>query len=501
MEKIKSAFSANFFVSIFLISIFPLIPLLLIPIVNYGQLGKQTFAAEMIRSLLNGEIVHGFFPIRHFLESHHSGLVPWAEEFPLYDWIVGAFAVVFHATPVFAAKAVSFLGWLALIFGFFKIGRYFSKDAATPWIFASVAAIFPAFRLYSIEVMPDLCMTACCVFAVERALRERPKTSAVWIGLASLFKYYAVFTGFGIGLFYLYRAFREKKYRPLVNGLWLGLAILPCILYIVYFIHLQIPNPITEYRASDGHGHLSSLHGLLEPKKWGRVFLWVFVKNSTLFGTFLAAIGLYRNRKTLPPILIALIAGWLCFPLFFIESFYVHDYYGLQASIGVAIFAALGLDSLRKNPRILAAALGIFLIWSIVHVRGMSRPIRDFDWIQARYPEIVQRLGSTPQWGFVFSGVSKPVIPYLLNLNAWMADFTEVSKPETLARLRDPRIDVVFVHQFRSLDAQTEPVTHAIESTGLYHEIENDVLDETRFIVYRRNAATKTTSSAESPNE
>ncbi len=200
----------------FLLSFSFLIPNLMIPIINYGQLGKQTFVAAMIEGFFQSDTVGWLFPIRHFLEPAHTGPVPWAEEVPLYHYLVVwamksiAFAGI-TANVVILGKFLSMIAWGTLIYGFFRIGKNLNPNdgTLTPWIFALTGAIFPVFRLYAIEVMPDLWMTALCVWAIERALSEKPIASASMILLASLFKYYALFTGFGIALFYLYRSLEK----------------------------------------------------------------------------------------------------------------------------------------------------------------------------------------------------------------------------------------------------------------------------------------------------
>jgi hypothetical protein len=483
MHQTKSVFWI-----ILTVSLLALVPHLFIPIVNYGQLDKQTFAAEMIRSFVNGNVVHHLFAIRHFLESNHDGLIPWAEEFPLYNWVVMLLTSITGVNSIIVAKLTSFCALPAIAYSFFKIAKQVTidRDSMTPYLFAATAFLFPAFRLYSIEVMPDLWMTAFCVFAIERATADRPKTSAFMIAIASLLKYYAVFTGFGIGLYYLYRWIKEKHGADFANAFYFAIAIIPCFAYIAYFIHLQIPNPITEYRANDGHGHLSSLHGVHELKKWGRVFLWVFVKNSTLLGSALAAFGVYHYRKSLHPLLVTLSIGWFLFPLVFIESFYVHDYYGLQASIGVAIFAALGLNALRKNPKQVFALLYIFAIWSVVQVRGMNRPLQDFAQIEKDYPALVEKADLKPEWGFMISGISKPVVPFILHLNAWTANFEELSQPITQKRMLDLRIDILMIHNFLSQEGDTERAISEVKKTGQYALISDQKYTESRLVTFKR---------------
>jgi len=491
-----SRFIRPLFWFLVVLTFFSLLSHFLIPIINYGQIGKETFVAEMIRSFINGETVGFLFPIRHFLEPHHTDLIPWAEEFPIFHLIIAGIhkllaLISIDANPIILSKTLNIGAFATLIAGFFSIGKtLFPKgDSNTPWIFAVSAVLFPAFQLYSIEVMPDLWMLALCVWAIQKTLAGKHFNAAVLIGLAALFKYYAAFTAFGIGLYHLYRWIKTKSSKEFLNAFTIALSIIPCVAFIIYFIKAGIPNPITEYRASDGHGHLSSTHGILEIKKWGRVGLWLFVKNSTIFGSLLAGFGLYQIRKSIHPLFITLMIGWFLFPLTFIESFIVHDYYGLQASIGTTIFMAIGLIELSKKGKIFfPSAIAVLTVWGIFSVQGMTKPITDFDRIVEGYPKLLEKFTSPPKRAFVISGISKPVIPHLLKLDSWIASYAEADQ-ETINKIMiNATVEMVMIHGFTSQDPETDQIKLKLESTGLLEVAEDRQYETTRLIVLKRKS-------------
>jgi hypothetical protein len=477
------------------LSILFLIPHLFVPIINFGQLTKQTFVAEMIRGFLENDRIGIWFANRHFPELTHPGVIPWAEEFPIFHWIIVGLVrflefFSFHANPIILAKFINLFALISITFGFYRIGNllYSRSKTISPWIFAGVAILYPAFRLYSIEVMPDLWMTAFCVWAIERHLNEKHFSAAFFLLMATLFKYYAAFTALGFFLDHAYRWIKYKKHQEAIRAVLVGFAVLPCLLFIAYFIHTGIPNPITEYRANDGHGHFSSLQRIFQPYLWSRVLLWIFVKNGTLLGGALAIYGFIVNRKTLPPLFHALIFSWSLFPLVFLESFIVHDYYGLQASIGVALFAAMGFLKLYESKRIkwFYSLFAIFAVWGISQTRSMSKTNTDFNSIMNDYPDLVSKLEKKPTWGLMISGISKPLIPHLTRLNSWIAGFNDVGSPILESKLMDPRIEIVMVHGFLSQGSEIEKTARAIDSSGNFELFVERNYSQSRFLAYRK---------------
>ena len=97
----------------------------------------------MIEGFFQSDTVGWLFPIRHFLEPAHNGPVPWAEEAPLYHYLVVwamksiAFAGI-TANVVILGKFLSLIAWGTLIYGFFRIGKNLNPNdgTLTPWIFA-----------------------------------------------------------------------------------------------------------------------------------------------------------------------------------------------------------------------------------------------------------------------------------------------------------------------------------------------------------------------------
>jgi hypothetical protein len=460
-----------------LVSLAFLIPSFLYPKIHFGQLGKQTFAAQMIESTSRGELDHGVFPTRHFIEVYHNNVIPWAEEVPLYSFMSAGVVKGFGATPIQAGKFWSLLAFAFLLWGFARIGGLIGNSA---WIYLAVAATYPVFRLYSVQVMPDLCMTAALVWMIESVLRGRLYKAAFFLLLASLFKYYAVFTGFGLGIYYIYR----KQWKQA----WiLGLAVAPCILYVLWFLKLGVPNPIVDSRIVDGHGHLSSVQNVLSLQNWARVVLWWFVKNASIPGTILAGVGavfLFRKPNPYMGLMISLALGFILFPMLFISSFYVHDYYGLQGSIGIALLAAYGLSKIFQTDfRAGIVALLIFLGFSIVTVRYMAKVMPDYDVVEAAVESM-----HIPKNDFLLavSGISKPVISYHLGQNAYIVGIDEWSRPNVQARLSDPRIRYAVVHGFQGYDEMLRPIEADLTRVG-FHRLEFKLdLTETTFEAWAR---------------
>ena len=475
--KLKLNAMSGTAIAVLFISIGFLISPLVYPKIHYGQLGKQTFAAQMIESTARGELTYGVFPTRHFVESYQEKLIPWAEEVPLYSFMSAGLVRAFGFSPIIAGKVLSFIAFALIILGFAQIAKTMQKSV---WIFVILASIYPAFRLYSVEVMPDLCMTAALVWMIEATLAERFGRAALFLLVASVFKYYAVFTGFGVGLYFLYR----RNFRA---GVYLGLAVIPCIAYVGWFIHLGIPNPITEYRAADGHGHLSSLTNIFVLRNWVRVGLWWFVKNASIPGTLLSMVGacvIARQDQKHIPFFISLWIGLILFPALFISSFYVHDYYGLQGSLGLALFAAVGLTAVFEWKTWAGyASIAILMGFSLVMVRFMVTPDLDYDRIEAADETL-----HLPKDEFIISisGVSKPVISYHVHQNAYVIGMDEFNTEPAQKRVADPSIRVAFIHGFKSFAAMLPPIEAKFSEQG-YHRVKLDLaLDQYTFEVWSK---------------
>ena len=442
------------------------------PKTHFGQLGKQTFAAQMIESTAKGELSHGVFPTRHFLEVYENGLVPWAEEVPLYSFMSAGLVDTIGLTPVQAGKTLSLIAFFLLIFGFARIASTLGKPV---FVFVLVAAVFPVFRLYSVQVMPDLCMTAAIVWMIESALRGKVGRAAFFLLIASLFKYYAVFSGFGLGLYYLYR-------RNWKGAAYLGLAVIPCIAYVLWFLKLGIPNPIVDSRIADGHGHMSSFDKILSYQNWARVVLWWFVKNASIPGTLLAIAGawsLFQKKSSERPFFGFLWIGFILFPLVFISSFYVHDYYGLQGSIGVALFAALGLSLLFEKKEWLAwPAFFVFLGFSVVTVAFELKLMPDYQTIETALEEL-----HIPKNEFVLSvsGISKPVITYNIGQDAYIVGVDEWTRPNVQAKIADPKFRYAFLHTFGGGEGYFLPIEADLTRLGFHKMNLNLNLKDTIF--------------------
>ncbi len=465
------------FLFVFLVSVGFMVTAFFYPEVHFGQLGKQTFAAQMIESTSRGELLHGVFPLRHFIEAYHQDLIYWAEEVPVYSFLSAGLMHLFGLSAVMAGKTLAFISFLLIILGFAKIAE---KVNAPMFIFASVAAAYPVFRLYSVQVMPDLCMTACLVWAIYYVLQDRFARVAILILLASLFKYYAVFTGGGIVLYYLF----QKRLR---ESIILSLMMLPCVLYVVWFVYLGIPNPVTESRIADGHGHLSSLQNVFLVQNWARVMLWWFVKNSSIPGTLFALFGasfMFKANSKLRPFALCLGLGFLIFPVLFVSSFYVHDYYGLQGSIGIALLAAIGVSELYKRlPKAAVIGFLVFLGFSLVTVDFMARIMPDYAILENEV-----RNAHLDEGGYLLSisGISKPVISYHLHRDAYVIGVDEWARDVTQKRLSDPRIKYAMVHDFKGQIAVVDGIESALKTAGFSETLLSLHLSQTEFRLLSR---------------
>ena len=256
---------------------------------------------------------------------------------------------------------------------------------------------------------------------------------------------------------------------------------------MLWFLKLGVPNPIVDSRIADGHGHFSSLANVTSLQNWTRVVLWWFVKNASLPGTLLAGYGaysVYRKLKPEHPLLIALTIGFVLFPVVFISSFYVHDYYGLQGSIGICFLAAFGLSELfAKRIQFGLLSLAILLGFSVVTVRYMAKLMPDYDLIESQIEALHIEKNS-----FVLSvsGISKPVLTYHLGQNAYIVGMDEWSRPAVQERLYDPRIRYAFVHGFKSFQSMSKPIEQDLIRVGFHRLNLNPSLTETLFEAWAR---------------
>src|SRR3989344_3930518 len=142
----------------------------------------------MARSFSEGK-GEGIFPYRHFLETHHEKVIPWAEEFPLY---VGVIAVLHKWTGfsiVLLGRYISFFFFAVLLLGGWYLGKALKFGIFLPLLLA----LFPVFRIYAVSVMPEIPMAAFCLWAIYFALKNRWGFAALMIGFAAAMKYYATF--------------------------------------------------------------------------------------------------------------------------------------------------------------------------------------------------------------------------------------------------------------------------------------------------------------------
>ena len=215
-----------------------------------GQINKQAFTLEFARSYARGD-TSGIFPIRHFLEIYHEKPMAWAEEFPIYPVMIAALSRVTGAPLAIAGRPIALGFFLSLLWASSRLGRKLSVSATGPakkifqnmdLILPIVIALFPVFRLYSVSIMPEIPMAALCFWGVLDAWSGCWKRAVLFLALAALFKFYAVFTTLGLAFFAVSIASGQKRaLRQLVveRLLPLALSALPVIAYLAWIFKLK----------------------------------------------------------------------------------------------------------------------------------------------------------------------------------------------------------------------------------------------------------------------
>lgn len=375
MKYAKNKLNIFYFLFFFL-SVFTLIPQLYQTSPLSGVGSKQVFYAEMAQSVATGNLKYGIFPYRTFFEIHHPGPVPWAEEFPIYVTLGGWAEKFLHLSSVLFMRHLSFFCFALLLFGFFHLGRELQKreiwlPAAFPWALPLLALWFPGLRNAATAIMPDIGMIALILLCAVFALKEKWGLAFFSGMLACLFKYYAIFSVCGIwaGALLMHHHARTWKQHWRVHSLLL--APLPSVLYLALVFYLKIPNPILEYRASNGIGHFGNLDLIFSKAFYARSFTWIFVKNPNLILglSSLAGIWFFFKNATRPIqyFLFCLIASALAFQFVFASSFYVHEYYALQMSLWIAVLSSAFVcwmnEKLRATRRQLIY-LAVFFVFA-----------------------------------------------------------------------------------------------------------------------------------------
>lgn len=394
-----------------------------------GQIGKQSFVAHMIESYMTGALERGF-PLRFFFEPWHQGVIPWAEEVPLYHIFASTLGAITGLGAVQAGRVVSLLcvGVTAffirrIALNSLLIGEHFAN------LFAACFILLPGVQIYGSSVIPDLAMVAALVAALSSKLENRRTRSYLFLGLACAFKYYAVFS---VIAFWIHDALaiqkskgRLKEYvRSLVAP---TLAVAPTLTYLVYFIFAKIPNPVTEYGAN-GYGHLAGPF-IFKLKFYVRFLTWVFVKNPGLPFGLLSIGGAYlafrlKNQTASFLGIRNLMGIWfLCLVLFalvFASSFFVHDYYALPFLIPIAFFGFYALSRIRYRV-IQALLLVTLVVLGIVQPNGaLRRHLHYLPAAEAVRKEFENIPDKSHEALLVFiTDYSQPPIPVLSRKSGW----------------------------------------------------------------------------------
>jgi hypothetical protein len=264
--------------------------------------------------------------------------------------------------------------------------------------------------------------------------------------LACALKYFAVFSVLALWIFD-FTQHRSIKSRFRIT-LLASFTVLPTLAYMASFLAMGIPNPIQDYQAMNGYGHLAGPF-LLKPIFYLRWLLWVFVKNPSLPLSALALFGFWRasmgRRHDLRPIDRLFLIQWACLILFsvvFASSFYVHDYYALPFLIPIIFYAAEGFAQLGPKLKTLAAV--VIAAFAISQVAGSLKRIEHFETASKALIEFSesQTLGprSLTQNLVLWSDLPLPLLPTLSKRTMWMFDPNKTETHSYLEqRVTDPR--------------------------------------------------------------
>ncbi len=423
-----------------------------------GQIGKQNFVAHMIESYLTGAIESGF-PLRFFFEPWHPGVIPWAEEFPLYHLFAVGIDRITGLGAVQSGRILNLISVLAMIHFTRRICvRALAIPRKTALFVSGLFILLPGIQIYGSSVIPDTPMLAALIAALCYRIEGRKNTAYLWLGLACAFKYFAVFSVLAFWIFDNIETFRSKgsKTDYLRSFIAAAISVSPTVLYLGYFIHARIPNPVTEYMAN-GYGHLAGPF-LFRLKFYIRFFTWVFIKNPGLpfgvlsvFGCILA----FRDKATSNEFerLKSFMGIWfLCLVLFamvFASSFFVHDYYALPFLIPVAFFGFYGISRIPSPP----VRVMVVLVMVILGIVQSSRALRrQMHYLPAA--KIVRReFSSIPDRDkdrllIFITNFSQPPIPVLSRKSGWsfVIDHYADQSRYLKERLSDPRVEGIVLH-------------------------------------------------------
>jgi hypothetical protein len=443
-----------------------------------GQIGKQNFVAHMIESLASGSTERGF-PLRFFFEPWHPGVIPWAEEFPLYHLVSAALTHFSGLGAVQAGRAASAIAAVLILLGVYRMILILTPGEKTrAAIGAGLAVWTPGLQIYGSSVIPDTAMVAMMVWACVSWLQGKKFMAYGFLGIACLFKYFAVFTlaAFVFADWFELQKSRAKIRKYLKPVSIAGIVAIPTILYLVFFIVQDIPNPVTEYRAN-GYGHLAGPF-ILQTKFYVRYLTWVFVKAPSLPLGLLAIVGailFFRDRTQSDLIKKAgLLFGLMflfltVFALTFASSFFVHDYYALPFLIPILFFGLFGLRSI-KNNQIQAAVILVIAVFGWQMSSGAlvraEHYIPAADSVRKSFQQVPDR--SRDQLLLFVTDTSQPPIPILSRKTGWSFVLTRWEDQNSFwkIRMQDPRLSGVVLYMMDSNSELAKPWAESLKSAG-----------------------------------
>ncbi len=274
-----------------------------------------------------------------------------------------------------------------------------------------------------------------CFWGLVLAEQKKWMRSRVAFLIAALFKYYAIFPMLGIATWQMFEERKNTKELLKSAFLWM-MFVLPPIAYVILFIKLDIANPITEYRESDGHGHLSSFQFLTQGHFYLRWFTWVLIKLTTLGGGIMALTGLFFARGKKLEWFYFCLAASFGFSILFAPSFFVHDYYALMYLpllwLGWGYFFKT-FESKISGKFATAASVafcGVFLIWNQVHAHfSNSRQVVLESAMQVQEKCLEDHAVQATDYGVFISTYSQPILPFLSHRTGWMVSLPQLEQP------------------------------------------------------------------------
>jgi 4-amino-4-deoxy-L-arabinose transferase-like glycosyltransferase len=303
-------------------------------------------------------------------------------ELPVYGWTVGAASTLgwdIHGW----ARLLTVLGACAALFGFHRVVRRFSGDAALAGLAAFIAACAPLLSFYGRKMMPDVWALAFATNALWLFLKWSQGGRGVLGILAAVLTAVAGSikpTYLAVGLPMVVALWKVDGAAFLRNprAWWFAAgALLPVWFWLQYARGLALETPFAIEPNWD-----AVLAGIRSDRFYKNVFrTWLFELTIGLPVVWAFVIGLARvPRLRNAAILVAWIVG--VYVTYFLTGEHcasAHDYYTLSAVFPIAVVTSLGIAVALRSSRRWARVLALVAL--------ASMPVYGFARMSARWGE------------------------------------------------------------------------------------------------------------------